>query len=56
MARIGYDFQNYGLGAVYGNLSLYQNSIPDEDPYWDTFAFSDGNGHANQTYVSHAHE
>ena len=52
VTRIGYDFQNYGLGAVNGNLSLYQNCIPNEDPYWNTFAFSDGNGHANQTYVA----
>ena len=28
VTRMGYDFQNYGLGAVYGNLSLYQNSTP----------------------------
>ncbi len=52
VARIGYDFQNYGPGAVVANLSLYQTSIPNEDPYWNTFAFSDGNGHANQTYVA----
>ena len=32
VARMGYDFQNYGLGAVSGNLSLYQTGIPNEDP------------------------
>jgi hypothetical protein len=52
VARIGYDFQSFGPGAVLGNLSLYQASIPDEDPYWSSFAFSDGNGHANKTYVA----
>jgi hypothetical protein len=51
VARMGYDFQNYGPGAVYRNLSLYQASIPDEDPYWNGFTFSDGNGGANRTYV-----
>ena len=52
VARMGYDFQNFGLGAVYANTNLYQTSIPNEDPFWSTFAFSDGNGHANQTYVA----
>jgi hypothetical protein len=52
VARMGYDFQNNGLGAIEGNVSLYQASIPNEDPYWSTFAFSDGNGHANATYVA----
>ena len=51
VARLGYDFQIYGLGAVSGNLALYQAGIPNEDTFWNTFAFSDGNGHANQTYV-----
>lgn len=52
VTRMGYDFQNFGLGAVSANLSLYQTGIPNEDPYWNDFAFSDGNGHANQTYVA----
>lgn len=51
VARMGYDFQGFGLGAVYGNLSLYRASLPNEDPYWANFVFSDGNGHQNQTYV-----
>ena len=51
VARLGYDFQIYGLGAVSGNLALYQAGIPNEDTFWNTFAFSDGNGHANKTYV-----
>jgi hypothetical protein len=51
VARLGYDFQSYGPGAVFANLALYQASIPNEDTFWNTFTFSDGNGHANQTYV-----
>ena len=51
VARMGYDFQSYGPGGVFANLSLYQNAVPDEDTFWSTFAFSDGRGHANQTYV-----
>jgi hypothetical protein len=52
MARLGYDFQNYGPGAVAANLGIYQTNIPNEDPYWSAFAFSDGNGHTNRTYVA----
>jgi hypothetical protein len=52
VARMGYDFQNYGLGGVYGNLGLYQSSVPNEDPFWATFTFSDGQGHTNKTYVA----
>ena len=52
VARMGSDFQNYGPGGVYANLGLYQTSIPDEDSYWSAFTFSDGNGHAGQTYVA----
>ena len=52
VARMGYDFQNYGPGGVYANLGLYQSSTPNEDAYWNTFAFSDGNGHTSQTYVA----
>ncbi|HOX57683.1 MAG TPA: hypothetical protein P5205_13815 [Candidatus Paceibacterota bacterium] len=54
VARIGYDFQSYGLGAVFNNVNSYRSSIPNtsEDSYWGNFAFSDGNGNANQTYVA----
>jgi hypothetical protein len=52
VARIGYDFQSFGPGAVFGNLDLYRGSIPNEDTYWNSFVFSDGNGHTNKTYVS----
>jgi hypothetical protein len=52
VARIGYDFQSYGPGGVFANLDIYRASIPDEDSFWSTFAFSDGNGHSNKTYVA----
>ena len=52
VARMRYDFQSYGLGGVYANLSIYQNSIPNEDSYWTNFVFTDGNGHTNQTYIT----
>ncbi len=52
VTRMGYDFQNFGLGGVNANLGSYQTSIPNEDPYWNAFAFSDGNGNANRTYVA----
>ncbi len=51
VARIGYDFQSFGPGAVWANRESYRNSLPNEDSYWSTFAFSDGNGQANRTYV-----
>jgi hypothetical protein len=51
VARMCYDFQNFGLGAVYANVSIYQASIPNEDPFWATFTFSDASGHTNKTYV-----
>ena len=51
VARIGYDFRSYGPGGVFGNLGIYQASIPNEDPYWNAFTFTDANGNVNQTYV-----
>jgi hypothetical protein len=51
VARMGYDFQNFGPGAVIGNLDLYRSGIPNEDSYWSAFEFSNGNGQLNQTYV-----
>jgi Tfp pilus assembly protein PilX len=52
VTMIGNDFQNFGLGAVYANASLYRAGIPNEDTYWTNFVFMDGNGHTNQTYVT----
>ena len=51
-ANMAWDFQSYGYGMVSSNLTGYQNSYPNEDPYWNNFVFSDGNGNGNHTYVS----
>jgi hypothetical protein len=53
VARMGYDFQNYGLGGVTQNLGIYRTNAPcaAEDPYWTNFVFSDGQSHIGQTYV-----
>jgi hypothetical protein len=53
IARLAYDFQGYGAGAVKANLGLYQTNVPSasENAYWKNFVFSDAQGHANQTYV-----
>jgi hypothetical protein len=55
VARMGYDFQSYGVGGVSQNLSLYRTNVPNaiEDPYWTNFVFSDGQGNAGQVYVGH---
>jgi hypothetical protein len=53
VARVGYDFQNYGLGGVTQNLGIYRTNAPcaAEDSYWTNFVFSDGQNHIGQTYV-----
>ena len=51
-ANMAWDFQSYGYGMVSSNLTGYQNSYPNEDPYWNNFVFSDGNGNGNHTYVN----
>ena len=52
-ARMAYDFQNYGLGSVTNNLSIYRDGIPSttENAYWGKFRFSNGQGTVNKTYV-----
>ncbi|HEY9175792.1 MAG TPA: hypothetical protein VI136_26225 [Verrucomicrobiae bacterium] len=52
-ARMAYDFQSYGYGAVKNNLDLYRTNIPNstESPYWSDYEFSDAQGNANRTYV-----
>ena len=48
-----YDFQSYGLGGVYANLSIYQNSIPDEDSVLDRLSSSRmATATPTQTYVA----
>ena len=53
-ARLAYDFVAYGVGGVALNLPLYRTNVPTaaESAYWSNFQFSDGQGHANQTYVN----
>ena len=53
-ARMAYDFQNYGLGAITNHLGVYWTNIPNatENPYWTNFIFSDAQGNLNQTYVN----
>ena len=60
VGRMRYDFLvGGGADAVTNNLDLYRGFYPGklgatEDPsgYWSNFQFSDGQGHANATYVS----
>ena len=54
IARLGFDFRCYGVGAVSGNLGIYRTNIPtgSESPYWSQFQFSDAQGHVNQTFVA----
>jgi hypothetical protein len=57
LGRLAKDFQSVnGESAVYGNLTAggYRNVIPvsDENSYWSSFVFSDGQGNNGQTYVN----
>lgn len=54
VARMSYDFQNFGLGSMNANLPLYRSQIPsaNENAFWSNFAFSDGQGGSNSTYVA----
>jgi hypothetical protein len=53
LARMRYDFLNYGVAGVTNNLGIYRTYVPtaSEDAYWGSFQFSDGQGNVNQTYV-----
>ena len=52
-AMMAYDFQNFGVGGVSINLNQYRTNVPNagEDPYWNNFVFSDGQGNLNHIYV-----
>lgn len=54
IARMSYDFQNYGLGQVTANLATYRTQVPTaaENPYWGQFEFSDGQGNVASNYVA----
>lgn len=51
VTRMRYDFQSYGMPMVAANLDLYRSYVPNEDPYWSNFVFSDAKGNVNRTYV-----
>ena len=54
VARMSYDFQNYGLGSLNQNLSLYRTNIPsvNESVLWRNFEFSDGQNNVGRTFVA----
>ena len=51
-AKMAYDFQSYGVLQVSNNLALYRTNIPNENPYWNNFIFSDARGNNGRTYVN----
>ncbi|MEI8288097.1 MAG: hypothetical protein WCH99_01380 [Verrucomicrobiota bacterium] len=51
-ASMAYYFQSYNVSGVASQVSNYRNYYPNEVAFWNNFVFSDGQGHANQTYVS----
>jgi hypothetical protein len=50
-ARMAYDFQSYGVGQVAAHMKYYVTNIPNEDPYWTNFVFSDAQGNVGRTCV-----
>ena len=56
-ARLAYDFQSAGPGAVTNNLGIYRTNVPSasEDAYWAGFEFTDGSNHVDRTYVNYAY-
>jgi len=54
IARMSYDFQNYGLGQVSANIAAYRTQVPNaaENAYWGQFEFSDGQGNIASNYVA----
>ena len=56
-ARLAYDFQAYGLGAVSNNLAMYRTNVPAaaENSFWSDYQFSDARGNVGKTYVGFAY-
>ena len=54
LARVRYDYLNSGLPGVNANLGIYAGIIPtaSDNPIFGNYAFSDGNGNNNKTYVA----
>jgi hypothetical protein len=46
------DFLSGNLTAITNHIRFYQGAIPNEDPYWNQYQFSDGAGHVNSNYVA----
>jgi hypothetical protein len=55
VARMTYDFANYGLGQLEKNLPQYRTNVPtasaSESAYWSQFQFSDGENNVGKTFV-----
>ena len=53
LATLGRDYAAQGEGLVWINVANYRNLIPTsaENPEWAKYAFSDGIGNPNRTYV-----
>lgn len=53
VARMTYDFANFGLGQMNLNLPQYRTNVPStaENALWSNFKFYDGQGNVNRTYV-----
>jgi len=52
-ARVGNDYQNFGVALVTANLDSYRTSVPtpEENSYWSEYQFMDENGVVNQISV-----
>lgn len=54
LAGFARDFQAQGENLVYANLDTYRGFVPTagQSDWWSRFAFNDGQGTANRTYVA----
>jgi hypothetical protein len=53
LAKVGDDYQNYGITLVVANLNSYRSTVPtgNEYGYWNNYRFMDESGAANHTSV-----
>ncbi len=53
LSRMAVDFANGGEQLLSNNLPTYRGLVPTaaENPYWNNFQFSDGQGNPNSTFV-----
>ena len=54
LTRLSRDFKNLGEPTAYANISTYAGLVPTsaENALWGNFAFSDGQGGSDRTYVT----